>query len=171
MTLLIIKNIILYNACSTFLCWQKKNCRVASSSGGATPSRHDNLCRQPNQRPLRAFVRQRLHPPLAHAAPRLLLHVDTTTVAPRCLRVLKQRIIRPTHPRAARQTLSATAAKDLVICSEIAQANRRTLPLATVGMLVLLMLMMMILLQLTLQGMMTVLMRFLVPLRPRTIGL
>src|SRR5438105_10404329 len=63
-TLLIIKNIILYNACSTFLCWQKKNCRVASSSGGATPSRHDNLWRQPNLRPLRAFVRQRLHPPL-----------------------------------------------------------------------------------------------------------
>src|SRR5438105_2989909 len=42
----------------------EKNCRVASSSGGATPSRHDNLWRQPNQRPLRAFVRQRLHPPL-----------------------------------------------------------------------------------------------------------
>src|SRR5207244_11112916 len=99
----------------------------------------------PNQHPLRAFVRQRLHPPLAHTAPRLLLHVDTTTVAPRCLRVLKQRIIHPTHPRAARQTLSATAAKDLVICSGIAQANGRTLPLATVGMLVLLMLKMKIL--------------------------
>src|SRR5881394_221365 len=169
--LLIIKNTILYNACSTFLCWQKKNCRVASSSGGATPSRHDNFWRQPNQRPLRAFVRQRLHHPLAHAAPRLLLHVDTTTVAPRCLRVLKQRILRPTHPRAALQTLSATAAKDLVICSGIALANGRTLPLVTVGMLVLLMLKMKILLQLTLQGTMTVLMRFLVPLRPRTIGL
>src|SRR5438128_5807937 len=112
-TLLIIKNIILYNAYSTFLCWQKKNCRVASSSGGATPSRHGNLWRQPNQRPLRAFVRHRLHPPLAHAAPRLLLHVDTTTVAPRCLRVLKQRLIRPTHPRAALQTFSATRCKGL----------------------------------------------------------
>src|SRR6266508_3007868 len=156
-TLLIIKNIILYNACSTFLCWQKKNCRVASSSGGAPPSRHDNLWRQPNQRPLRAFVRQRLHHPLAHAPP--------------CLRVLTQRILRPTHPRAALQTLSATAAKDLVICSGIALANGRTLPLATVGMLVLLMLKMKILLQLTLQGTMMVLMRFLVPLRPRTIGL
>src|SRR6266540_6644344 len=151
-TLLIIKNIILYNACSTFLYWQKKNCRVASSSGGAALSRHDNLWRQPNQLPLRAFVRQRLHPPLAHAASRLLLHVNTTTVATRRLRVLTQRILRPTHPRATLQTLSATAAKDLVICNGIALANGRTLPLVTVGMLVLLMLKMKILSQLTLQG-------------------
>src|SRR6266540_1535403 len=150
-TLLIIKNIILYNACSTFLCWQKKNCRVASSSGGATLSRHDNLWRQPNLRPLRAFVRQRLHPPLAHAAPRLLLHVDTTTVAPRRLRVLQQRILHPTHPRVALRTLSATAAMDLAICSGIAQAKGHTLQ-PTTGMLVLLLMKMNILLVLIMQG-------------------
>src|SRR5438105_10404330 len=89
--------------------------------------------------------------PLAHAAPRLLLHVDTTTVAPRRLRVLQQRILRPTHPRVALRTLSATAAMDLAICSGIAQAKGHTLQ-PTMGMLVLLIMKMNILLVLIMQG-------------------
>jgi hypothetical protein len=66
--LLIIKNIILYNACSIFLCWQKKNYRVVNS-GGATLSRHANHRRQPRLHPLWAYGRP-------HAAPHLRHHRD-----------------------------------------------------------------------------------------------
>src|SRR5438105_12763611 len=75
-TLLIIKNIILYNACSTFLCWQKKNCRVvnnsSSSEPGATPSRQ-GLPRQQKQHLLQADVQPFLHlvAPVPAAAPHL----------------------------------------------------------------------------------------------------
>src|SRR6266540_3437247 len=64
-TLLIIKNIILYNACSTFLCWQKKNCRVvnnsSSSEPGATPSRQ-GLPRRQKQRLLQGLLQADVQP-------------------------------------------------------------------------------------------------------------
>src|SRR5436190_146080 len=99
----------------------------------------------------RCCERHRPHLLLAHALPRLLLHVHTTTVAPRRLKVLQQRILRPTHPRVALRTLSATAAMDLAICSGIAQAKGHTLQ-PTTGMLVLLIMKMNILLVLIMQG-------------------
>jgi hypothetical protein len=166
--LLIIKNIILYNACSIFLCWQKKNCRVINN-GGATLSRHTSHRCQPRRHPLRAYGRPHLPPLAAHAAPHLRHHRDTTTASPWCLRVLQQNLLRPPLPQAAPPTSSAIAARDLAIFSEIAPANGHTLLLVMVGMLVLLMLKMKILLELTLQRLMMVMKRFLVQQRPRSI--
>jgi hypothetical protein len=80
---------------------------------------------------------------------------------------LQQRL---TAPLVAHPTSSATAARGLAICSEIALANGPSLLLLTVGMLVLLILKIKILLQLTFQVPMMVLRRFLVHLRPTTIG-
>jgi hypothetical protein len=145
--LLIIKNIILYNACSIFLCWQKKNCRVVNN-GGAALSLHASHRRQPRRHHLRVYGRPHL---------------------PLYLRVLQQNLLRPPLPQAAPPTSSATAARDLVIFSEIAPANGHTLLLVMVGMLVLLMLKMKILLELTLQRLMMVMKRFLVQQRPRPI--
>jgi hypothetical protein len=158
--------IILYNACSIFLCWQKKNYRVVNS-GGAALSCHASHRRQPRRHPLRAYGRQHLPPPAAHTAPHLRHHRDMTTASPWCLRVLQQNLQRPPLPQAAPPTSSATAARDLAIFGEIAPANGHTLLLVMVGMLVLLMLKMKILLELTLQRLMMVMKRFLVQQRPR----
>jgi hypothetical protein len=146
------------------LCWQKKNCRVTNSSGETTPSRHGSFRRQSKRRPPRAYVRPHLPPPVLYATPHLQHQRDKTAASPRRLLVLQQRLWCPTLPLVAPPTSSATAARDLAICSEIAQANGRSLLLLTVGMLVLLILKMKILLQLTFQVPMTVLRRFLVHL-------
>jgi hypothetical protein len=122
----------------------EKNCRVVNS-GGAALSRHASHRRQPRRHPLRAYGRPHHPPPVAHAAPHLRHHRDTTTTSLWCLRVLQQNLLRPPLPQAAPPTSSATAARDLAIFSEIAPANGHTLLLMMVGMLVLLMLKMKIL--------------------------
>jgi hypothetical protein len=83
----IVDYMILYNACSIFLCWQKKNCRVVNS-GGAALSRLTSHGRQPRRHPLWAYGRPHLPPLAAHTAPHLRHHRDTTTASPWCFRVL-----------------------------------------------------------------------------------
>jgi hypothetical protein len=133
------------------------------------PSRHDSHRRQPRRHPLQVYERPHLPPLAAHAAPHLRHHSDMTIASPWRLQVLQQNLLRPPLPQVAPPTSSATAARDLAICSEIAPANLHTLLLVMVGMLVLLMLKMKILLELTLQRLMMVMKRFLVQQRPRPI--
>jgi hypothetical protein len=121
---------------------------ISINNGGAALSLHASHRRQPRRHHLRAYRRPHL---------------------PLYLRVLQQNLLQPPLPQAAPPTSSATAARDLVIFSEIAPANGHTLLLVMVGMLVLLMLKMKILLELTLQRLMMVMKRFLVQQRPRPI--
>jgi hypothetical protein len=81
-----------------FICWHKKNCKVANS-GGAAPSRPDSLRRQPRRHPLRAYVRRRLPPPAAHTAPHLRHYRDAKTTSPWCLRVLQKNLLHPPLPQ------------------------------------------------------------------------
>jgi hypothetical protein len=68
-----------------------------------------------------------------YAAPHLQHQRDKTAASPRRLLVLQQRLWCPTLALVAPPTSSATAARDLAICNEIALANGRSLLLLTVG--------------------------------------